>query len=62
LIIEMHSTHTYIGKGVGFVYTPIKGDPCPLQKKPKGKAGRWPYCTPQNPEAQPGLWPYTQAF
>jgi hypothetical protein len=40
LIMEVHSTHTYIGKGLGLVYrnTTNQGDPCPLHKKPGGRA------------------------
>jgi hypothetical protein len=32
LIMEVHSTHTYIGKGLGLVYrnTTNQGIPCPL--------------------------------
>ena len=39
--MEVHSTHTYIGKGLGLVYrnTTNQGDPCPLHKKPRGKGG-----------------------
>jgi hypothetical protein len=56
---EVHSTHTYIGKGLGLVYrnTTNLGDPCPLHKKPKGggrpaiKPG-----APQTPKAQQGLY------
>jgi hypothetical protein len=38
LIMEVHDTHTYIGKGLELVYrnTTNQGVPCPLHKKPRG--------------------------
>jgi hypothetical protein len=38
--MEVHSTHTYIGKGLRLVYrnTTNQGVPCPLHKKPRGGA------------------------
>jgi hypothetical protein len=40
LIMEVHGTHTYIGKGLELVYrnTTNQGVPCPLHKKPSGGA------------------------
>jgi hypothetical protein len=57
LIMEVHSTHTYIGKGLGLVYrnTTNQEVPCPLHKKPRGGGGRSArYIT--NPKGLMGLY------
>jgi hypothetical protein len=40
LIMEVHSTHTYIVMGIELVYrnSTNQVDPCPLHEKPRGRA------------------------
>jgi hypothetical protein len=58
LIMEVHNTHTYIGKGLGLVYrnTTNQGVPCPLHKKPRGGAVAEQARHTTNPKGLMGLY------
>jgi hypothetical protein len=56
--MEVHNTHTYIGKGLGLDYrnTTNQGVPCPLHKKPRGGAAAEQARHTTNPKGLMGLY------
>jgi hypothetical protein len=58
LIMEVHNTHTYIGKRLELVYrnTTNQGVPCPLHKKPRGGAAAEQAKHTTNPKGLMGLY------